>query len=494
MTESTNYVAFDLTPRGGQVMLGRLDSRKLALEQVHRFPITPVRISGSYRWDVLQIFCELKAGLNKLAEANIPVAALSVDSWGVDYVLVQKHQPLLGAPYHYSDPRTSDLYTRALMQATPEVLFTKTGVQPQASNTLFQMLSEIQNNPSIIESADNFLNIADYFNYLFSGVAFAEQTLASTTQLFDPSYRDWSNELIHLFQLPARLFPKLIKPGTILGPLHADISDEIPSQKNVKVVASCSHDNAASVAAVPATSDDWVFLNSGIWSFIGMELHSPLTDATALKHKFTNQAGFGKTTLFSKNISGLWPLQQCKIFWEGEGESYSAKQLSDLAQQADGLVSLINPNDPRFWTAEDMPQKIREYCEETEQPAPKTPGAIVRTVLESLALLYRKEIEGIENVTHRRVRTLHIIGSGSRNTLLNQFAADATGRHVIAGPVEPAATGNVLVQAIALGQLESLEELRATVKSSFPIQTYRPFISSAWESAYQRFKKLEQAG
>ncbi len=484
------YIACDLGAGSGRVMLGHLENGRVELEEIHRFISEPVRVFGTLRWDVLQIFHELKRGLAKVAERNLPIASVSVDSWGVDYVLFRDDVPQLSPPFQYRDARTDATYEAALAKATPEVIFANTGIQFMSINTLYQLLADQDNTPGLLQFAEQFLTIGDYINFLFSGVARMDESLASTTQLYNPRSRKWSEELIRLFELPHKIFPEIVPPGTPLGPLLPEIANETKLD-NVQVITTCSHDTGAAVAAVPAEGNDWAYLSSGTWSLIGVELAHPLLDDAARKHNFTNEAGYGGTTRFLKNIIGMWILQECQREWRKQGREYNYDELTRMAEEAEPLRSLINPNAARFWKPDDMPAKIQSYCEQTAQPIPDTPGQFLRCVLESLALLYRQALEEIHEVTGREIRTLHIVGGGSRNRLLNQFSADATGRNIIAGPVEATAIGNVLIQAIALGDLDSLDALRKTVRESFAVETFHPLATLSWQEAYGRFTALD---
>jgi len=343
-----------------------------------------------------------------------------------------------------------------------------------------------------LEIADQFLTIADYFHFLLSGVAAVEQSLASTTQLYNPTTGAWSIRLIETFGFPRHIFPRLVPSGTRLGPLLPEIAAETGAA-GLEIIATCSHDTGAAVAAVPATGEDWAYLSSGTWSLIGVELPAPLLTEKALAHNFTNEAGFGGTTRFLKNIVGLWILQESRRAWQREGLDLDYATLASQAAAAEPFRALINPNDPRFWKPEEMPGKIVAYCRETGQRAPETPGQFTRCIYESLALLYRRTIEDLEQVTGRSIARLHIVGGGSQSTLLNQFAANAAHRPVLAGPIEATALGNVLLQAVALGHLASLSALREVVRASFQIERYEPKESEAWEQAYARFTALPSA-
>jgi rhamnulokinase len=486
---ATHYIACDLGAESGRVILGTLDGAKVSLEEIHRFPNGAIKIAGSLRWDLLRIFDELKTGLRKIAARGLPVRSLSVDSWGLDYVLVGAGQPMLSLPHTYRDARNDAPFAAVLQSPGLEPVFAETGIQFLSINTLYQLIAERESNPHVLNLADHFLLVADYLHFLFSGVVSAEESLASTTQLYNPVTRRWSERLVEIFALPPHIFPPLVAPGTILGPLLPELAAET-GLGAMEVIATCSHDTGAAVAAVPASGDDWAYLSSGTWSLIGVELPRPLIDEAARAHNFTNEAGFGGTTRFLKNIVGLWLLQECRRTWALAGQDFNYGTLATQAEPAEPFRSLVNPNDPRFLKPDDMPEKIAAYCRETGQPAPETPGQFTRCIYESLALLYRRTLDEIEAVTGRRIARLHIVGGGSQSALLNQFAASATGRPVLAGPVEATALGNVLLQAIALGQIGSLAELRGIVGQSFPAAEYPPAQTDAWSSVFARFCQM----
>ena len=484
------YLACDLGADSGRVMLGKLESGWLTLEEIHRFSNGPAKIGGSLRWDILRIFEELKIGLRKFADKNIPADSLSVDSWGVDYVLVNPRQPMLGLPYHYRDERTEKQY--ALVQETigRKRIFSETGIQFMSFNTIFQLATDIEQNSDLLGVSDQFLLIGDYLNFLFSGVPCAEESIASTTQLYNPKTRAWATELIRDLKIPESIFPKIVKSGAILGPLTPAIQSETGIGE-IQVVATCSHDTGAAVAAVPAEGDDWAYLSSGTWSLIGVELSEPLINETVREHNFTNEAGYGGTTRFLKNIIGLWILQESRRSWASEGLHLDYSEIERLADESEPFRSLINPNDSRFLKPGNMPEKIADFCRETNQPVPETPGQVARCIYESLAICYRTMLDLLEEITDRKLNRLHIVGGGSQSSLLNQFAASATGRTVFSGPVEATACGNVLIQALALGHLPNLEAAREVVRTSFSIRKYQPEQSNEWEQAFLRFKNLK---
>jgi rhamnulokinase len=485
-----HYIACDLGAESGRVMLGRLEDGRLELEELHRFPSAAVRVLGTLRWDVLRIFEELKTGLSALAKRKLPVSSLSVDSWGVDYVLINAVHPVLWPPFHYRDSRTDETYDKVRKNVGAELIFEETGIQFMSINTIYHLVSDAEKSGPLLELADCFLTIGDYFNYLFSGVPRVDESNASTTQLYNPRTHDWSSVLIERCGLPRKIFPEIVAPGTILGPLLSEVAAET-GLGELQVVATCSHDTGAAVAAVPAEdTDDWAYLSSGTWSLLGVELPNPLINEKVRQLNYTNEAGYGGTTRFLKNIVGLWLFQESRREWLKQGLDQDYATLIGEAERAEPFRSLIDPRAVRFIKPGNMPKRIADYCRETDQPAPETPGQFVRCILESLALLYRVTLEEIERLTGRTIRRLHIVGGGSRNTLLNEFAASATERQVIAGPVEATAIGNVLLQAVALGHIKSLPVLRRIVTDSFALQTFEPRGEGDWPAAYQRFLGL----
>lgn len=487
-----HYIACDLGAESGRVILGSLAGNRLTFEEVHRFPTGAVRLGGSLRWNLLRIFEEIKRGLKRVASRGLPVRAVSVDSWGVDYALFNSREPLLCPPHHYRDPRTAGPYESAASGDGRELIFAETGIQFMSINTLYHLIAEVEQNAGLLELAERFLNIADYVNYLLSGVARAEVSLASTTQVFNPVAGDWSNALIERFGLPGTIFPEIVPSCTQLGPLTQQLQADT-GLGGVEVVATCSHDTGAAVAAVPGEGADWAYLSSGTWSLIGVELPRPLINDQVLAHNFTNEAGACSTTRLLKNISGLWLLQECRRAWASAGEEHTYEDLSRMAEKAEPFRSIVDPNDSRFLAPDDMPAEIASACRESGQPEPESHGQFARCVLESLALSYHKALGVLEQLTARKIAVLHIVGGGSQSGLLNQLTADLTGRKVLAGPVEATAIGNLLLQAMALGEIDSLGDLRRVVRDSFPLQTYQPQPAGQWQQARQRFAQWEPA-
>lgn len=484
-----HYIAVDLGAESGRVILGTLSEGKVSIEEIHRFPNGPISIGGSMRWDVLRLYDEIKAGLRKVAARGLPIASLSTDSWGVDYVLLAGKEPMLSAPYHYRDSRTDGVPKRLFRKVPWERVFAETGIQFMQINTLYQLFADVTQRPELLKLADEFLTIGDYFNYLLCGARKIDASLASTTQMYNPRTRKWSRAVIKGCGLPERLFPKIVPCGARLGKVLPSIAAETGLQ-GVQVVATCSHDTGAAVAAVPAEGKGWAYLSSGTWSLLGIESAEPIITETSCAHNFTNEVGYGNSIRFLKNIVGLWVVQECRREWAKAGQEYSYEQLTRMAEEAPPLARFINPAAARFVKPGEMPEKVASYCRETGQTPPQTPGEMVRCALESLAMLYDKTVKEITTVTGQRIERLHIVGGGTKNTLLNQLAANATGLPIITGPVEATAIGNILIQALALKHLPSLAALRQVVRDSFPVASYQPQDASAWQGAKERFQKL----
>jgi rhamnulokinase len=406
----------------------------------------------------------------------------------VDYVLMRKGEPLHRVPYCYRDPRAEQAYAE-LKEAHGGVIYEETGIQFMAINSLYQLVADKRRDEAAFSLADGFLMIGDWFHFLLSGRAAQEETNASTTQLWNPVTRSWSGKLIEAIGLPDRIFPEVVKPCTKLGTLTDALQRET-GLGPLEVIAGCVHDTGAAVAAVPAEGEDWAFLSSGTWSLIGLEMNRPLISVEGREANFTNETGIDGTARFLRNASGLWMLQECRRIWAQQGKEYDYSELTALAAAAEPFRSLVNPTNPAFLRPENMPEAIRGYCLETGQPAPETPGQFARCALESLAALYARLLEQLERVTGRKLGTLHIVGGGSKNALLNQMTADSINRTVIAGPVEATAIGNVLLQALTLGHIADHAALRRMVRESFAMETFSPRTAPRWAEPHERFARL----
>ncbi|HWE03655.1 MAG TPA: rhamnulokinase family protein [Tepidisphaeraceae bacterium] len=487
-----NFLAFDLGAESGRAVLGRLSAGRLTLEEKHRFPNPNGRINGHLHWNLLGQWEELKTGLRKTIQAgDADLHGIGVDTWGVDFGLIANDGEILGNPYHYRDSRTEGVIARTFERISKEAIFQATGIQFMEINSLFQLLSMQMNDSPILKCADTLLFVPDLFNYLFTGVRKCEFSIASTSQMIDPRTGTWATGLLKSLGLPMHIFPEIVPSGTILGPLREDVAAECGAGRT-PVIAPATHDTASAVAAVPADAetDDWCYISSGTWSLMGVELPEPVINDKSLKYNYTNEGGVGGTVRFLKNIAGLWPVQECRRYWKREGHDHNYSELTRLAGHAAPLASLLNLDDKPFLTPGEMPVKIDRFCRQTHQPIPPGPGEHVRACLDSLALTYRRTLEGLQDVLGRKIGVIHIVGGGCQNELLNQMTAEACNRTVIAGPIEATAIGNTLVQAMATGDVKSLNEARTIVRRSFDVKRYEPREPAKWNEAYARFLAL----
>lgn len=487
------FVGIDLGAESGRVMAGVFDGRRVRLDELRRFPNGPVELAGSLRWDVLRLWGEVRSGLaTAAARYGRAVASVGADTWGVDYVLLSKSGELLEVPFHYRDARTRGVMERALATVPREEVYAATGVQFLPFNTLYQLLAARERTPAVLSAANRLLMMPDSLHWCLCGSTAVEFTNATTTQLYDPSAGDWSRDLIRRFDLPGRLFGEVVPPGTPLGKLRAELVADT-GLADVEVIAPATHDTASAVAAVPTAGtgrSDWAYVSSGTWSLVGVEVPAADRSPRALAHGLTNEGGVDGTYRLLKNVMGLWLVQRCREAFRRAGEELDHDTLLRHAAEAAPFRSLIEPDDVRFLNPSDMPAAIGAFCRETGQPAPRAPGEFVRCCLESLALKYRLVVGWLGEVTGTPVRVVHVVGGGSRNRLLNQFTADATGRPVLTGPVEATALGNVLVQARAAGEVGSLADLRAVVRASTEVETFDPTAHDQWAAAAARFDEL----
>ena len=481
-----HYLACDLGAESGRLMLGTLTDGHLSLEELHRFPNGPRAADGSLHWDIPRLRDELKVALKKVADRKLPIAGISTDSWGVDYVLFDEAGSMMPPVFHYRDPRCPRGVENVYAKVSWPEIFAETGLQFMQFNTIFQLAAEA---PERLARARMALGIGDAFNHWLSGIPRWEESLASTTQLYDPRTHGWSVRLLERLGWPVSLLPTVVPSGTRLGPIRPELAAET-GVGPIEVIASCSHDTGAAVAAVPAQPGRWAYLSSGTWSLMGVELTAPIVTEACRELNFTNEIGFGGSIRLLKNIIGLWLVQECRRAWAGEGQDFDYAVLTQMAEAAEPFVSLLNPADGRFLSPGDMPQKIAAYCREHGQPVPTHPGAMVRCILESLALLYRQTLNSLVKLAGYPIDTLHIVGGGSKNALLNQMTANALRIPVVTGPVEATAAGNILVQAIALGDLDSLSAARKVVRQSFECTTYAPRDQQVWDAANERFQRL----
>jgi len=484
-----NCLVFDLGAESGRAVLGRFDGARLALEEVHRFPNGPVRVLDSLYWDALRLFVEIKQGLAKTVSQAPDLACLGLDTWGVDFALLDQCGELLGNPFHYRDSRTDGMLEEAFRRVPREEIFAQTGIQFMQINTLYQLLAMVVQESCALASADKLLMMPDLFNYWLTGRWVSERTIASTSQCLDPYTGDWAKPLIEKMGIPAHIFPDVVQPGTVLGDLLPAICAET-NARHVSVIAPGCHDTASAVAAVPAETGRYAYLSSGTWSLMGVETSQPVITDKSREYNFTNEGGVCNTIRLLKNISGLWVIQECRRTWASEGQALSYDEITRLAAGAPPFTAFIDTDAQEFMAPGNMPARIREFCVRTGQQPPEDRGTIARLIFESLACKYRWTLEKLEELAGRRLDTLHIVGGGSQNRLLNQFTADAIGRPVVTGPVEATAAGNALMQLLALGAIGSLEEGREVIRHSFGTETFSPRETSRWDDAYARYCNL----
>jgi len=471
-----HIIAVDLGADSGRVITVRLEGDRLVQEDIHRFPNLPVTVRGVLHWDVLRLWHEIVTGVDKVLDGAI---SIGVDAWGVDYALLDKDDQLVGNPVHYRDARTTGVPEWVYQRIAKRELFERTGLQYLILNTVYQLAAMARDRSDQLVRAHTYLSIPDLFNFWFTGTKAAEFTHVSTTQLYNPHAGDWDRELMARLDIPAHIFPSIIQPGVKLG-----------DYKGVPVIASATHDTASAVVGIPAVEPGYAYLSSGTWSLIGLELPHPVINERAYQANITNEGGVNGTFRFLKNVIGMWLAQQCRYTWRASDLDYSWDELTAAAAAAEPFRSLIDVDDPSFLPPSDMPSRIRAYCVRTGQPIPETVGQVMRTVYESLALKYRYILTSMAEVSGQPIQRLHVIGGGSRNELLNPMTADAIRRPVMAGPAEATALGNAIVQLIALGQLESVEQARAMLSRTAGIRTFESRNSSAWEAAFDRYRAL----
>lgn len=484
----SKFIAIDLGAESGRVMVGVLDGR-LRLEEAYRFPNGPVEVLGNLYWNPLGLFKEILAGLRTIGEQyGRDFASVGVDTWGVDYALLDRAGELIGTPYCYRDGRTEGMMEAVLERISRQALFEQTGgIQFLTFNTLFQLYSMVQEESPQLSIADTFLMMPDLFNYWLTGHKAAEFTNATTTQFYNSLEKEWARDVLETLALPTHIFPDVVLPGSQVGRLREGLNVGLG---RLPVVAPATHDTASAVVAVPAEGHDFAWISSGTWSLVGAMAEQAIVSAEALQYNISSYGGAGGSCLPWKNVMGLWLVQECRRIWAREGQEYTYEEIIAMAAQAQPFKAVIDPDDAGFLAPEHMPQQIGAYCRETGQSAPETKGEVLRTALESLALKYRWVVEKLGLLLERDFTALHIVGGGSQNDLLCQFAADASGLPVVAGPVEATAIGNVAVQAVGTGHLGSLEEARALVRRSFEVTTYEPGHSGPWDEAYETFIQL----
>ena len=478
--------AVDLGAQSGRVAVGRFDGERLGVTEVHRFPNVPVRTRDTLNWDILRVYRDALDGLRAAAREAGHVDSVAVDSWGVDFALIDSKGRLVQNPVHYRDARRARAMDGVLTRIPARELYDRTGIQLMPLNTVFELGAMAAEADPALHAAETMLLIPDLLHYWLCGVSTSEFTNATTTQCFDPHAGGWAADLLERLDVPTRLLPDVVQPATRLAPLSRAVVEET-RLGGAEVVAVATHDTGSAVAAVPFRQPGSIFISAGTWSLVGLETKEPVITDAAFAANLTNEGGVGGTFRLLRNVTGLWLIHECRRVWAEEGREHSFDQLVALAKDAPALQSFIDPDDATFGDPGDMPARVRAFCAHTGQPEPVEPGAIVRCILESLALKHAQTIDVLASVTCASPREIHVVGGGARNELLCRWTADAAGLPVLAGPEEATLLGNLLVQAVALGEISSLAEGREVVRASVVPTAYEPQETSTWQEAKERF-------
>lgn len=481
--KTKRLLAFDLGASNGRAVLGAFDGAHIALSEVHRFDNPMIEQNGLYYWDALGLYRNLKESFLKMKQDGIEVDCFGIDTWGVDFGLIDHNGALLGNPRCYRNGTEAGMANVHAIVPQQE-LFSRTGIASMPFNTSYQLYARVQEHDPALEQAKTLLFSPDLYGYFFTGEQKTEYTIAITSMLYDGEKRRWDAETMRALGIPERVFTEVDFAGTLRGNMHIAVAEELGISR-VPFAAVGSHDTASAVAAIPGEGN-FAFCSSGTWSVFGVENEHPVKTSAVCDAKFSNEGTVQGTFRLSKNIMGLWLVQECRRDWQKQGNSYSYDEIDAQAKTSKGLVSIIDTDDASFYAAGNMQKKIQQYCERTNQPVPQSVGEVARTIYDSLALKYRFALETLEAYRGGRIDQLNIVGGGTKNKLMNQLAADATGRTVVAGPVESACVGNLLMQAVALGELKNVEEARAVVRASFTTETYESHRSQAWEDAYAK--------
>lgn len=481
-------LAFDFGASSGRAIIGTLDNGKITLNEVHRFSNDPVTVNGTFYWDVLRLFHEIKQGLLKAKQAG-GFDSIGIDTWGVDFGLLDKDGVLLENPVHYRDKRNIGMVEKAAKYIGKDEMYKLTGIQFMDFNTAFQLLSIKENRPELLARAESLLFMPDLFAYFLTGNKVSEYSIATTSQLVDINTRDWSKEMLKKLGLPEKIFNRIVPSGSVTGYLSDEICEELGLEK-VPVIAVCGHDTQSAVTAVPSEKEDFAFISSGTWSLFGTETKKPIVNDLSYSFNVTNEGGFGYSTAFLKNICGLWLIQESRRQWIREGKEYSYAELEKAALREKPFARFIDPDAPEFAVPGNLPARITEYCRRTGQSVPENEGQTVRCIYESLALRYRAVLEGIEKCTGKNYDSLNVVGGGTKDTLLCKMTADACNITVYAGPIEATVMGNVAVQLISGGDIADVIEARRIIANSGQLKCYSPENTAAWDEAYEKFKSV----
>lgn len=481
-------LAFDFGASSGRAILGTFDGEKITLEEIHRFSNDPVKVGHTFYWDVLRLFHEIKQGILKAKQYG-KIDSIGIDTWGVDFGLIDEKGYLLENPVHYRDERNVGMIEEARKYMSKAEMYDRTGIQFMDFNTLFQLLSIKKNRPELLERADKLLFMPDLFTYMLTNNKVSEYSIATTSQMVNIDTQDWDYELLRAMKIPTHILCDIVPSGTKMGYLRHSLREELGLER-IPVISVCGHDTQSAITAIPSESKDFAFISSGTWSLFGTELDEPVVNEKAKKLNVTNEGGYNYTTAFLKNICGLWLIQESRRQWIREGKEYSYAQLEQEALKAEPFKCFIDPDAPDFVAMGDMPERVREFCRKTNQYIPETVGEVMRCIYESLAMKYKYVLAGIEDCVGKKYDRIHVMGGGTKDTFLCALTASSCNRTVYAGPIEATVLGNVAVQLMASGDIKDIAEARKIIAKGENLKVYNPVDADKWEEAYKNFVKI----
>ena len=481
-------LAFDFGASSGRAILGTFDGEKITLKEVHRFSNDPVKVGHTFYWDVLRLFHEIKQGILKAKQYG-EIDSIGIDTWGVDFGLIDEKGYLLENPVHYRDERNVGMIDEARKYMSRTEMYDRTGIQFMDFNTLFQLLSIRKNRPELLERADRLLFMPDLFAYMLANKMVSEYSIATTSQMVNIDTQDWDYDLLRTMKIPTHILCKIVPSGTKMGYLRRSLRAELGLDR-IPVISVCGHDTQSAITAIPSESKDFAFISSGTWSLFGTELEEPVVNEKARKLNVTNEGGYDYTTAFLKNICGLWLIQESRRQWIREGKEYSYAELEQEALKAEPFRCFIDPDAPDFVAMGDMPERVREFCRKTNQYVPETVGEVMRCIYESLAMKYKYVLAGIEDCVEKKYDRIHVMGGGTKDTFLCALTASSCNRTVYAGPIEATVLGNVAVQLMASGVIKDIAEARKIIAKGENLKVYNPVDADKWEEAYKDFVKI----
>ncbi|MDR1368853.1 MAG: rhamnulokinase [Dysgonamonadaceae bacterium] len=480
------FLAFDLGATSGRSILASIENGKIEMKELTRFPSRIIHLHGKYYWSIYALYGALKEGLRAAARENVKIESVGIDTWGVDFVYLGEDGTFMGLPRTYRDPYTNGIPEEVFGIVPKKEIYGLTGIQIMNFNSLYQLFAAKKEHSSAYHAASEALFMPDALAYLLSGEKVCEYTIASTSQILNPRTKCMETGLLENLGLKKDLFRDIVMPGTVIGTLTKDIEEDT-GLKNVKVVAVAGHDTASAIAAIPAENERFAYLSSGTWSLMGIEVPEPVITEETYQMNFTNEGGVEGTTRFLKNITGMWLLEQCRAEWAGRGKEYTYSEITKMAESAEPFRSLVDSDHPSFANPGNMPEAIKNYCKNTNQPVPGSESDFIRCIFESLALKYKSVLESLNKISLFPIEKLHVIGGGSQNKLLNQWIANSIGIPVVAGPAEATAMGNIMMQAKALGLVGNLSDIRNLVRNSVAPELFLPQDAPVWEDAYRKF-------